>query len=144
MEVVISSPLAEHLHYNKCGVESLETQYRCGNHSDEWMAILVCFREGGDLQWLQGSPWYFDKSLVLLAEIKGVEVPSNVPLCEQEFWIQVPNIPPSLMILLMGEEIDWAIGRLVATLNIQLLPIEGLSAYYYLYGLLDHCGADYD
>lgn len=46
---------------------------------------------------------------MLFAEIKGVEVPLDVPLCEQEFWIQVHNIPPLLMTLLMREEIGWTI-----------------------------------
>lgn len=47
MEVVISSPLAELIRCNKCGVEYLETQDRCGNRSAEWREIRVRYREGG-------------------------------------------------------------------------------------------------
>lgn len=61
----------------------------------------------------------------------------------------------------MGEEIGWAIGRLVAVncrpegirsgefirtkvrVNV-LKPLRCFSTYCYLYGLLDHYGADYD
>lgn len=34
---------------------------------------------------LRGNPWYLGKSLVVLSEVKGVEVPADVPLMEQEF-----------------------------------------------------------
>ncbi|KAM2252911.1 hypothetical protein ACFX1S_007362 [Malus domestica] len=49
----------------------------------------------------------------MLAEVKGLDVPANVPLHEQGFWIQIHGLPSSLMSVRMGETLGVAIGRVV-------------------------------
>ncbi|RXH82794.1 hypothetical protein DVH24_003292 [Malus domestica] len=49
----------------------------------------------------------------MLAEVKGLDVPANVPLHEQGFWIQIHGLPPSLMSVRMEETLSVAIGRVV-------------------------------
>ncbi|KAM2624148.1 hypothetical protein TB1_031149 [Malus domestica] len=50
--------------------------------------ILLCFNLEAEVQCvLQGSPWYFGKTLLVLAEVKGFDVHVEVPLREQEFWV---------------------------------------------------------
>lgn len=48
--------------------------------------ILFCFNKKAKVQCvLRGSPWHFRKTLLLLAEVKGLEVLVEAPLREQEF-----------------------------------------------------------
>ncbi|KAM1158468.1 hypothetical protein ACFXTH_031839 [Malus domestica] len=50
--------------------------------------ILLCFNLEAEVQCvLRGSPWYFSKTLLVLAEVKGFDVHVEVPIREQEFWV---------------------------------------------------------
>ena len=50
--------------------------------------ILFCFNSEAEVQCvLRGRPWYFGKTLLVLAKVKGLDVPVEVPLREQEFWV---------------------------------------------------------
>lgn len=50
--------------------------------------ILFCFNTEAEVQCvLRSSPWHFGKALLLLAEVKGLDMPVEVPLREQEFWV---------------------------------------------------------
>lgn len=47
---------------------------------------------------LKGSPWFFGKSLLLLAEVNKLQVPVDVPLREQCFWVRIHGLPPTLYV----------------------------------------------
>ncbi|KAM1019041.1 hypothetical protein PS2_040193 [Malus domestica] len=38
---------------------------------------------------LRGNPWYFSKTLLILAEVKGLDVPVDSTLQKQVFWVCV-------------------------------------------------------
>lgn len=60
---------------------------------------------------LKGSPWFFGKSLLLLAEVNRLQVPMDVPLREQCFWVRIHGFPPTFMSREMREVIGVALGR---------------------------------
>ncbi|PPD86453.1 hypothetical protein GOBAR_DD16606 [Gossypium barbadense] len=45
-----------------------------------------------------GTPWFFNNHLLLLHRIQSGENPSLVPLTFTEFWVQVHDLPPGLML----------------------------------------------
>lgn len=48
--------------------------------------ILFCFDSEAEVQCvLRGSPWYFGKTLLVLAEVKGLAIPVEVPIRKQVF-----------------------------------------------------------
>lgn len=64
---------------------------------------------------LRGStPWFFVKALLLLTEVKRLEVPVGVLLREKVFWVRVHGLPPVFMSQRMREELGVVLGRLVA------------------------------
>lgn len=75
--------------------------------------IMFCFGKNDELKCvLSSNPWYFGKTLLVLAEVKGLEVPMDVSLLEQEFWVRVHGLPPSLMSRRMREgELGAALRR---------------------------------
>ncbi|KAM3001073.1 hypothetical protein FF2_037406 [Malus domestica] len=62
---------------------------------------------------LKGSPWFFGKSLLMLAKVKGLQVSMDVPLREQCFWARIHGLPPPFMTREMGEIIGVALGMIV-------------------------------
>ncbi|KAM1236378.1 hypothetical protein EV2_038576 [Malus domestica] len=78
--------------------------------------ILLSFNIEDDMRTvLSGNSWFFGKLLPILAEVKGLKVPVNVSLREQEFWIQIHGLPSSLMSVRMREILGVTIGRVVKT-----------------------------
>ncbi|RXH96976.1 hypothetical protein DVH24_035644 [Malus domestica] len=76
--------------------------------------ILLSFNIEDDMRTvLSGNSWFFGKLLPILAEVKGLKVPVNVSLREQEFWIQIHGLPSSLMSVRMREILGVTIGRVV-------------------------------
>lgn len=76
--------------------------------------ILFSFNSEEELRLvLKGSPWFFRKSLLLLAEVKGLQVPVDVPLREPCFWARIHGLPSAFMTRKMGEIIGVALGRCV-------------------------------
>ncbi|KAK2973210.1 hypothetical protein RJ640_024497 [Escallonia rubra] len=70
--------------------------------------ILVQFFHRLDKQRvMEGSPWSFDKQLLILKEYDGDTQPSEIDLKCSPFWIQIHNLPFNQMEKGMGE----AIGR---------------------------------
>ncbi|KAM1255703.1 hypothetical protein PS1_030065 [Malus domestica] len=53
-------------------------------------------------------------AFLLLAEVKGLEVPVAVPLREQVFWVRVHGLLLTIMSKHMREELGATLGRLVA------------------------------
>lgn len=47
---------------------------------------------------LKGSLWFFGKSLLLLAKVNKLQVPVDVPLREQCFWVRIHGLPPALYV----------------------------------------------
>ncbi|KAM1112704.1 hypothetical protein ACFX13_046383 [Malus domestica] len=62
---------------------------------------------------LKGSPWFFGKSLLLLAEVNKFQVLVDVPLREQCFWVRIYGLPPAFMSRETMEVIGAALGRCV-------------------------------
>lgn len=56
---------------------------------------------------LRGSPWSFDKSLLVLSPTDGNEDPSTVPLEKQNFWILVWGLPSCLLTRAMAIRTNW-------------------------------------
>lgn len=55
--------------------------------------MMFSFNTEADMRTvLSGRPWFFGKSLLLLAEVKGLDVPANVPLREQECLLMSPFV----------------------------------------------------
>lgn len=76
--------------------------------------MLFSFNTEADMRTvLSGRSWFFGKSLLLLVEVKGLDVPANVPLHGQEFWIRIHGLPHALMFVSMGETLGSVIGRVV-------------------------------
>ncbi|XP_061996601.1 uncharacterized protein LOC133714499 [Rosa rugosa] len=71
--------------------------------------------EGDRRRVLQGSPWSFDNSLLVLVPTDGMIDPGAIPLTHQEFWIRVKGLPPALLTDKMGRKIGSSIGRFVMT-----------------------------
>lgn len=42
---------------------------------------------------LEGSPWFFDKKILLLKEVHGDEQPSEVVFTSSPFWIRIKDVP---------------------------------------------------
>ncbi|KAM0963530.1 hypothetical protein FF1_022638 [Malus domestica] len=62
---------------------------------------------------LNGKLWLFKRSLLMLAEVRGMEVPASVLLDEHEFLVQIHGLSPSLMLVSMGETLRAVIGKVV-------------------------------
>ncbi|KAM1484161.1 hypothetical protein TB2_035392 [Malus domestica] len=70
--------------------------------------IMFCFGKKEELKCvLSNNPWYFGKTLLVLADVKGLEVPADISLLKQEFWVRVHGLPPSLMSRRMKDEGTW-------------------------------------
>ncbi|KAK5794824.1 hypothetical protein PVK06_036074 [Gossypium arboreum] len=67
--------------------------------------ILFQFFHEVDVQRvLTGAPWFFNKHLIILHELKQGENPLVVLLFSSEFWVQVHDLPPGLMTELMAKQ----------------------------------------
>ncbi|KAM2332341.1 hypothetical protein TB2_022190 [Malus domestica] len=76
--------------------------------------ILFSFNLEDDMHTvLNGKLWFFKRSLLMLAEVRGMEVPASVLLDEHEFWVQIHGLSPFLMLVSMEETLRAAIGKVV-------------------------------
>ncbi|CAH9072070.1 unnamed protein product [Cuscuta epithymum] len=46
---------------------------------------------------LDGGPWQFERSLVMLKEVMPDDIPHKIILNEAGFWVQIHNVPYSLV-----------------------------------------------
>lgn len=60
---------------------------------------------------LKRGPWSFDGHLLVLGVIKEGESPSQVPLYNVSFWVQVHNIPAGFMTSVVGQTIGKYLGE---------------------------------
>ncbi|CAN1836221.1 hypothetical protein LINPERHAP1_LOCUS34695 [Linum perenne] len=63
---------------------------------------------------MDGSPWNFDQSLLVLRELKQREHPMGVELRYADFWIQVHRLSPSFYSMAIGKGLGDYVGQLVA------------------------------
>jgi 14-3-3 protein epsilon len=62
---------------------------------------------------INGGPWSFDGHLLLLSQIGQGMIPSQVPLFQATFWVQVHDIPVGMMTKKVGEGLGKFMGELV-------------------------------
>lgn len=68
--------------------------------------LLFFFKSDFDMKKvMKGSPWTFDRALLLLAETNGSVDPVSVPLDTQNFWVRVRSIRPIVLTPAMRERI---------------------------------------
>ncbi|CAN0884353.1 hypothetical protein LINGRAHAP2_LOCUS14811, partial [Linum grandiflorum] len=68
-----------------------------------------------DLRWvLDNGPWTYNSWLVVMAEIKNGQLPTQVPLTESEFWIQGHDLPASFCTEAVGKVIANHAGQFVS------------------------------
>ncbi|KAH1033109.1 hypothetical protein J1N35_045283 [Gossypium stocksii] len=66
--------------------------------------ILFRFFHEVDIQQvLSGSPWFFNNHLLILHKIQPGEDPLEVQLLFTEFWVQVHDLPPGMMMTTMAK-----------------------------------------
>lgn len=59
---------------------------------------------------LKGEPWWFDKRVLVLCELKGREQPSDLRPCCSPFWVQIFYIPFNLRSETVAKQIGNVIG----------------------------------
>ncbi|CAH9109782.1 unnamed protein product [Cuscuta europaea] len=62
---------------------------------------------------LEGGPWQFERDLLLLKEVKPDDIPHKIILNEADFWVQVHNVPYSLVNLGTARRIGNFIGKFI-------------------------------
>ncbi|KAL4334119.1 hypothetical protein GQ457_07G004660 [Hibiscus cannabinus] len=60
---------------------------------------------------LQGTPWFFNKHLLLLHKIQDGEDHALIPLVYSDFWVQVYDLPSGLMSEAIAKQFGNFIGR---------------------------------
>jgi 14-3-3 protein epsilon len=60
---------------------------------------------------MNGGPWSFDGHLLLLSQIGQGMIPSQVPLFQAMFWVQVHDIPIGIMTKKVGEGLGKFLGE---------------------------------
>lgn len=83
---------------------------------------LVEFGDGSDKRRImEMSPWTYEKSLVLLKEFKGKQVPKDISLWQSPFWVQIHN----LLLKHRTREMRWAIGtKLGEVMDVDVLKLS--------------------
>ncbi|CAB4320654.1 unnamed protein product [Prunus armeniaca] len=59
---------------------------------------------------MKGSPWTFDRALLLLTSTDGEVHPMSVSVDSQSFWVRVRRIPPIFLTPVMGEKLGNFLG----------------------------------
>ncbi|CAH9108553.1 unnamed protein product [Cuscuta europaea] len=77
------------------------------------MYLFIVYHRLGMDHVLDGGPWFFERNLLSLKEVKPEDSPLKIDLKEAEFWVQVYNVPYSLMNLGTARRIDNFIGSFV-------------------------------
>lgn len=68
--------------------------------------FLFQFFHREDMQWvISNGPWTFDGALLVISIIKVGEDPSQVPLFEVDFWIQIHGLPVGYMSEVVGKQL---------------------------------------
>ncbi|CAH9061651.1 unnamed protein product [Cuscuta europaea] len=62
---------------------------------------------------LDGGPWQFEKSLLLLKEVKSDDISHKIVLNETDFWVQVHNVPYSMVNLGTARRVGNFTGRFI-------------------------------
>ncbi|CAH9087432.1 unnamed protein product [Cuscuta europaea] len=62
---------------------------------------------------LDGGPWQFEKILLLLKVVRPDDIPHKIVLNEADFWVQVHNVPYSLVNLGTAGKVGNLIGRFI-------------------------------
>ncbi|CAH9112247.1 unnamed protein product [Cuscuta epithymum] len=62
---------------------------------------------------LESGPWQYARSLILLKEVMSDDIPHKIVLNEAEFWVQVYNVPYSLVNLGTTRRIGSFLGEFV-------------------------------
>ena len=62
---------------------------------------------------MNGSPWSFDKNLLLLQAYNGKQRPSSLVFSTTTIWIRVQDLLVSEMTIERGKAIADALGRLI-------------------------------
>ncbi|CAH9067016.1 unnamed protein product [Cuscuta europaea] len=62
---------------------------------------------------LDGGPWQFERNLLLLKEVKLDDIPHKIVLNEADFWIQIHNVPYSVVNLGTARRVGNFIGKFI-------------------------------
>lgn len=77
---------------------------------------LFQFFHREDKQWvMNGGPWNFDNTILLLEEIPLGEEPLKVPLRHLNIWIQIHDLPNGFMQKQWGN--NWEISSVISSLT---------------------------
>ncbi|KAK6132622.1 hypothetical protein DH2020_033629 [Rehmannia glutinosa] len=77
--------------------------------------VLFSFSEAADKQRVQlGSPWLFDKYIILLVEAAVDMITSNIEFKKSPFWIQIHDLPLGLMTSTFAEIAGNTVEKFIA------------------------------
>lgn len=62
---------------------------------------------------LNGGPWSFKKMLLLLDIVNDGDIPQQIHLCKQTFWVQAFGIPLNYMTVEMGKIVGQSLSSVV-------------------------------
>lgn len=72
---------------------------------------LVEFGDGRDKKkTMEMRPWTYEKSLILLMEFEGEQVPKDISLWQSPFWVQTHNLPLKSKTRETGQVIGTSLG----------------------------------
>ncbi|XP_030940140.1 uncharacterized protein LOC115965077 [Quercus lobata] len=75
---------------------------------------LVEFGDGRDKKRiLEMCPWTYEKSLILLKEFEGEQVPKDISLWQSPFWVQIHNLPLKSRTRETGRVIGTSLGEVM-------------------------------
>lgn len=76
--------------------------------------IHLCFFHKMDLQKVvEGGPWSFEQSMLVLYQLKENEDPHNIRLQELEIWVQVYDVPRGCLSENILKNVGMALGRYI-------------------------------
>ncbi|XP_042958197.1 uncharacterized protein LOC122293793 [Carya illinoinensis] len=60
-----------------------------------------------------GHPWFFDRHLLTLLEVDGIDSISELHFAYEPFWVQLHNLPLATMTEELGEQFTASIGHVI-------------------------------
>ncbi|KAL6138959.1 hypothetical protein ACLB2K_064237 [Fragaria x ananassa] len=60
---------------------------------------------------LTGGPWFYGRSMFVLAECDGLEDVTSVPIDSFPVWVEIKGLPDALMTDEAVEKVGWTLGQ---------------------------------
>ncbi|XP_035541505.1 uncharacterized protein LOC118344579 [Juglans regia] len=97
---------------------TMEKIWRVGKplvfHEFRANCFIITFVNPGDTnRVLRGKPWLFDNHSFILRMFDGITQPNKINFEEEEFWVQLHNLPLACMNKIVRELIGSSVGKVV-------------------------------